>query len=252
MRVAALYDIHGNLPALDAVLAELSGEQVDMIVIGGDVVAGPQPSETIERLAALGPHVRFVRGNGDREVVAAYDAGRLRPEEETDYGEQTAAFTAARITPAQRDLLAAYEPTVELEVDGLGSVVFCHGSPRSDTEIITTATADERLREILAEVAQPTVVGGHTHQQFDRRIKGHRVINAGSVGSPYEGRAGAYWALLGPDAALRRTEYDVAAACEQLRRTGYPGIDEALRESLTEPLDPDEVASIFERMAAAG
>ncbi len=252
MRVAALYDIHGNLPALDAVLGDVAREQVDVIVIGGDVVAGPQPGETIERLVALGPRVRFVRGNGDREVVAAYDAGRLRPEEESDNGDQTAAFTAARISPAQRDLLASWELTVELEVDGLGSVVFCHGSPRSDTEIITTATSDARLRHILAGVDQPTVVGGHTHRQFDRRIDRHRFINAGSVGSPYEGRAGAYWALLGPDVELRVTGYDVAAACAQLRQTGYPGIDEALGEWLTEPLDPDEVAAIFERMADAG
>jgi diadenosine tetraphosphatase ApaH/serine/threonine PP2A family protein phosphatase len=118
--------------------------------------------------------------------------------------------------------------------------------------MITTATPEGRLREIVAEVPEATVVGGHTHRQFDRRVPGHRVVNAGSVGSPYEGRAGAYWALIGPDVVLRRTEYDIAAASEQLLRTGYPGIDEALRESLTEPLDPDEVAAYLERLATGG
>jgi predicted phosphodiesterase len=252
MRVAALYDIHGNVPALDAVLAEVEREQVDLIVIGGDVVPGPQPQSTIELLTALGPRARFVRGNGDREVVAAYDAGRVEPQEESNPTEQSAAFSAARITRSQRDLLAGFEPTIVLDVDELGAVVFCHGSPRSDTEMITTATPEGRLREIVAEVPEATVVGGHTHRQFDRRVPGHRVVNAGSVGSPYEGRAGAYWALIGPDVVLRRTEYDIAAASEQLLRTGYTGIDEALRESLTEPLDPDEVAAYLERLATGG
>lgn len=250
MRVAALYDIHGNLPALEAVLAEVAREGVDAVVVGGDVVAGPQPSETLERLRALGERVRFVRGNGDREVVAAYDAGRVDPRAEDGPPARARAFSAAGVSDAQRDLLDGFEPTVVLDVDGLGAVLFCHGSPRSDSEIITTATADERLAAILAEVPEPTVVGGHTHRQFDRSLPGHRFINAGSVGCPYEGRAGAYWALLGPDVALRRTEYDIAAAREAMRATGYPELDEMLRESLLEPADPDEVATYFEGLAA--
>ncbi len=107
---------------------------------------------------------------------------------------------------------------VVFDVDGLGLTLFCHGSPRSDTEIITTATTDERLRGILGGVEQRTVVGGHTHRQFDRRVDGWRVVNAGSVGMPYEGRPGAYcWALLGPGVELRRTAYDVDRAVVALR-----------------------------------
>lgn len=193
--------------------------------------------------------VRFVRGNADREVAAAHDAGRVRPEDESGPAERSAAFSAARITRPQRDQLAAFEPTVVLDVDGLGAVLFCHDSPRSDTEIITTVTPDERLAAMLADVPEATVVGGHTHRQFDRRLEDHRVINAGSVGSPYEGRAGAYWALLGPDVAMRRTEYDIVAAREPMSATGYPDLDESLRESLLEPADPDEVAIFFERLA---
>ncbi len=249
MRVAALYDIHGNLPALRAVLAEVAREGVETVVIGGDVAAGPLPRETIEQVMVLGPYARFVRGNADREVVDAYDQGRRRPERESGPAERAAAFAAGRISRNQRDFLADFRTTVVLDVDGLGPTVFCHGSPRSDTEIITTVTSDERLSEILSGVAEAVVVGGHTHRQFDRRLGDHRFINAGSVGSPYEGRAGAYWALLGPAVSLRRTLYDVAEAAEQLSATEFPDVVEMLRESLTDPVDPDEVAAFFENLA---
>jgi diadenosine tetraphosphatase ApaH/serine/threonine PP2A family protein phosphatase len=138
-----------------------------------------------------------------------------------------------------------------LDVDTLGPALFCHGSPRSDTEEITTATSDERLREVLRDTQQRVVVCGHTHRQFDRAIDGRRVINAGSVGMPYEGRAGAYWALLGRAVELRRTEYDLEQALEEMRAGGFAELDEMLRESLLEPMDPDEVAAIFERQALA-
>jgi predicted phosphodiesterase len=243
-----LCDIHGNLPALRAVLDDVAHEGVETVVIGGDAVGGPLPVETIERLMALGEGARFVRGNADREIVEAYD--RRQPEAGAPAGpERTAAFAAARISSGQRDFLDGFEPTVALAVNGLGEVLFCHGSPRSDTEIITTATTAERLRGILAGVEESVVVCGHTHRQFDRRVDGWRVINAGSVGIPYEGRSGAYWALLGPDVELRRTEYDLDSALEELRAGGFPDLDDLLQESLLTPFDPDEVAELFERQA---
>jgi predicted phosphodiesterase len=248
-RVAALCDIHGNLAALRAVLDDVAHERVDMLVIGGDAVGGPLPVETIERLMALGDRARFVRGNADREIVEAYDRRRLAPRPEDGPADRTAIFVAARISPSQRDFLDRFEPTVAVEVDGLGEVLFCHGSPRSDSEIITTATAPERLRGILAGVEQRVVVGGHTHRQFDRRVDGWRVINAGSVGRPYEGRAGAFWALLGPDVELRRTDYDLQSALAELRAGGFPDLDDLLEESLLRPVEPDEVAEFFERQA---
>ncbi|MDX6701245.1 MAG: hypothetical protein QOF26_1471, partial [Baekduia sp.] len=133
-------------------------------------------------------------------------------------------------------------------------VLFCHGSPRSDEEIITGLTGADRLAPMLAGVAETTIVGGHTHRQFDRQIAGRRVINAGSVGMPYEGDAAAFWALLGPAVELRRTAYDVEAAARIMRATGLPDVDELmLRESLLEPTDPDEVAAYFEgRAGTAG
>lgn len=252
MRVAVLCDIHGNPPALRAALAEAEREGVEVFVIGGDAASGPMPLETIDQLMALGGEAHFVRGNADREIVEAYDDGRTQIAELDDPAERAAAFAAGRISRDQRDFLAAFASTVTLEVEGLGATLFCHGSPRSDTEIITRVTPPERLREILDGVDQPVVVGGHTHQQFDRAVGRWRFVNAGSVGMPYEGRRGAYWALLGPDVELRRTEYDVAPALSQLRTGGFPDLDEMLNDSLIEPVDPSEVSEFFERQATGG
>jgi diadenosine tetraphosphatase ApaH/serine/threonine PP2A family protein phosphatase len=185
-------------------------------------------------------------------VVDAYDQHRRDVDAAEGEAQRASAFAAARISEDQRDFLAGFVSSVTVDIEGLGPTLFCHGSPRSDTEIVTTATADARLRSILEGVQEQTVVCGHTHRQFDRRINGWRVVNAGSVGAPYEGRAGAYWALLGPDVVLRRTDYDLDAAIAELRATGFPDVEEALRESLLEPMDAEEVADFFERQALGG
>jgi predicted phosphodiesterase len=246
-RVAALYDVHGNLPALEAVLADVAAAEVDAIVVGGDVVSGPLPLQTMERLMSLGLAASFVMGNADRETVAAFDRGRIAEELGSDDPTvRMDAFAASRITRRERDFLSAFAPAVVLEVEGLGLVRFCHGSPRSDTEKLTPLTPAARLREALDGVAEPIVVCGHTHRQFDLVAGGHRVVNAGSVGLPYEGRAGAYWALLGTGVELRRSDYDLEAALVAMRGAGYPGLDDLLLESLLEPADPDEVSRFFE------
>lgn len=247
-RVAALYDIHGNLPALRAVLAELEREQVDHIVVGGDVANGPLPVETLDALMQLGPRVSYVMGNGDVEVAAAYDGEELAASVLAESpAARSAVFAAGEISAAHRRLIDTFEATVTLEVDGLGSVLFCHGSPRSDTEIITILTPDERLGGILDDVTTRTIVGGHTHRQFDRRLDWHRFINAGSVGMPYEGTAAAFWAMLGPEVEMRVTEYDITAAIDELRAGGFPDTDEMFEESLLRPMSADAVAQLFER-----
>lgn len=246
LRVAVLSDIHGNLPALDAVLSDVHRAGVDLIVVGGDVAAGPLPAETVHRVADLGARARFVRGNAEREVVAAWDEPEAAPEDEAGLA---AWFAARRLSHAERDFLDRFEESVVVEVDGLGPVRFCHGSPRSDSEMITAVSPEERVAAMLDGVPERVIVCGHTHRQFDRRIRDWRVVNAGSVGMPYEGRAGAFWALLGPDVELRQTDYDLAAALPRLRAGGFDRTDEMLRESLLEPADPDWVAHYFERHA---
>jgi len=238
MRVAALYDVHGNLPALEAVLAEVPDDAA--IVSGGDVFSGPMPAETLARLRDLGPRVSFVRGNADRDLGPYEERWRARYE-----------WLMAQLTPEEHALAEAWPTTVTLEVDGLGRTLFCHGSPRSDLEAITGITSDERLRELLSEVVDHTVVCGHTHHQFEHRIDDTRVVNAGSVGLPYEGRPGAYWALLGPDVEFRRTEYDLAAAAEAIRATSYPDPEEKI-ELLTSPHSAEEAAEVLEQRALEG
>ena len=243
-RVAALYDVHGNLPALEAVLAELERTAADaLVVVGGDFASGPLPAQTIDRLRALGERALFIRGNGERELFESQDdpAGT--------WVERTR-FVAAAITDGQRSFLAGLAQTVTLEVEGLGRVFFCHGTPRSDSEIVTRLTPESRLAEAVAGVDAAVVACGHTHVQFDRRVGATRVVNAGSVGMPYEGETGAYWALLGPDVELRRTAFDTAAAAAAIRATAFPHAEEFVREFVLRSYSADEASEQFERMAA--
>lgn len=242
-RIAAIYDIHGNLPALEAVLREIEIEAPDLIVVGGDVAAGPLPRETIERLQRLDVPVRFIRGNADREMAAAFD-GRFEEVLPPEVREITE-WVARQITVEQRDFLAAFEQSVVLQVDGLGETIFCHATPRSDLELFTVRTPDELLREIFGGVTQSIVVCGHTHMQFDRRVGDMRLVNAGSVGMPY-GAPGAYWALLGPGVQLRRTTYDLQAAADRIRQSSYPGAEDFAENNVLRPPTTAEALAFFE------
>ena len=213
-RVAALYDVHGNLPALEAVLGEL--DDAEPIVVGGDFAAGPWPSETLDRLLALGDRVRFIRGNADRELVEPSEPRPGGPPPEV------MEFVRRRLRPDQLDFLRELPLTATIDVDGLGRVVFCHATPRDDEELLTRISPDERWRAALAGAAADVVVCGHTHVQFDRRIDDVRLVNAGSVGMPYEAEPGAYWLRLGPDVDLRRTDYDTDAAAAAIADSGWP------------------------------
>jgi putative phosphoesterase len=201
VRVAALYDVHGNLPALKAVLAELDYDAVDAIVIGGDVAAGPFPSETIDLLRSLGDRVRWLRGNADRE---------LAPGEEGNAPPELIDWIRARLSEDQIAFLHGLPEQLALDIDGLGRVLFVHATPRNDTEIFTAITPDERVAPVLAGVDADVMVCGHTHVQFDRVVDGVRIVNAGSVGMPYEDEPGAYWLRLGPAVEHRRTLFEPA------------------------------------------
>ena len=238
VRVGVLSDVHGNLPALEVVLVEVEREAPDVLVVCGDVASGPLPGETIDLLMRV-PGARFVRGNADRGLVAAYDRLPL-----PEWPGPDVEWCAERISRRQRDFLAAFEETIRLDVDGLGRVLFCHGSPRSDEEIISARTPDTRVRALVAGVDADVVVCGHTHMPFDRRVNGLRVVNPGSVGMPY-GAPGAYWALLGPHVALRRAEYDREAAAERIRSATGAETDDFVRENLLAVPTADEAFAFF-------
>jgi predicted phosphodiesterase len=198
VRVAALYDVHGNLSALDAVLAEVPGDAA--IVIGGDIAYGPYPSETLERLRELGDRVHWLRGNADRELTPGEDTGS------TDPG--NIEWVRGRLSAEQIAFLHGLPPTLTLEIDGLGSVLFCHATPQNDVDIFTELTPEERVRPSFEGVSARLVVVGHTHMQFDRTIGGLRVVNAGSVGMAYEELPDAYWTLLGPAVEPRHSAFE--------------------------------------------
>lgn len=244
MRVAALYDIHGNLTALEAVLEELDRIGVDRIVIGGDVAYGPQVRGTLDRLLALGNRAVWIQGNADRELVEFYDHGAVPPAEDIRLALD---WEARSIERRHRDFLADLPMRRTLEIEGLGPVLFCHGSPRSDEEIITRLTPEARLRDVLTGIQERTVICGHTHVQFDREIGGVRVLNAGSVGLPYDA-PGAYWAWLGPRAELRRTPYDREHAVARIRASGHP-LSVTFIANLEQPTAAGEASAWFEGVA---
>jgi len=236
MRIAALYDIHGNLPALEAVLAEVQTARVDRILIGGDVLPGPMPTECLDRLSALNTPVDYIIGNGDRETVAARrgSMSSIIPASFRDAMQ----WNADQLRDADVQQIDRWPLTRRMTVSGVGDVVFCHATPRNDTDIFTRATADEKLRPIFDPLEADLVVCGHTHMQFDRRIGRTRVINAGSVGMPFQ-EPGAYWLLIGSAIELRRTPYDSDAAAAQVRATRYPQAEAFASGSiLTAPAEP--------------
>jgi predicted phosphodiesterase len=221
--VAVLSDLHGVLPALDAVLAEPDVAAADLVVVTGDLAAGPQPVPVLDRLRALGERVLLVRGNADRELVA------LARGEQLEVPDEVIPWAAAQLSPADLELLAGLPHPVTVDVAGFGPVLFCHGTPRDDEEVVLVDTRLSRWAEALAAVPEEvrTVVCGHTHMPFARLVERRLVANPGSVGMPY-GRPGAHWALLaGGAVTLRRTEFDADRACaEVVAGSGFPGAAE--------------------------
>jgi putative phosphoesterase len=245
MRVAALYDIHGNLPALDAVLQELGREGVDRIVIGGDVIPGPMSRESLERVLDLGVPTEFVRGNGEVAVLAER-AGT--PSGVPEAFRDVVRWSGQALTRAQADAIAGWPKTVTLRMPALGDVLFCHATPRDENEIFTKLTPDDRLRAILEGLDVALVICGHTHMQFDRTVGGIRVVNAGSVGMPF-GAPGADWLLLGPGVELRHTVYDLDAAAQAVRATSYPKAEDFASRNLLRPPSEEQILQAYAQAA---
>jgi putative phosphoesterase len=229
--VVALYDVHGNLPALEAVLAEVGDAR---LVFGGDLASGPLPAETLDRIMSL--DALAIRGNADRELIGAATGGL------------SDSWAQAQLDDRHKAFLAGLPEQVELEVEGVGRVLFCHGSPRSDEEMILRTTPDEWLLEMLGDVEADVVVCGHTHMQFDRRVDRWRVVNAGSVGLPY-GAPGAHWLALGPGIKHRRTPFDVEAFAKRVEALDWPKAGRFVEENIRSVPSEEEALELFEPMA---
>jgi predicted phosphodiesterase len=242
LNVLALYDIHGNIDALEAVLADPRATDPDVVVVGGDAVPGPFARATLARLEALSGPVRWIRGNGEREV--AHAVGGSAPADD-DLAARTAAITAAEIGDDRARALG--ELPLTLELDG---VLFCHASPRRDDEMLTRLSSPERWTGALGGVDAALVVAGHTHQQDDRVVGALRFVNAGSVGLPYEGDGAARWLWIADGLPeLRHTAYDAAGAGARILAAGWPD-DRSVAAALVEPVEAAVVTRIFEGIAA--
>ena len=226
MRVAALYDIHANLPALEAVVAELG--TVDLVLVGGDVVWGPWPQETMDLLTSLSSDVAFIMGNADRDVFDRVEGSWKASND----------WCADRLSATHLDRLRSAPAT--RAIDG---VLYCHGSPRRDTDPITLRTSAAQLDEWCNGVRETAIVCGHTHGQFDIAIGSRRVVNAGSIGNPF-GAPGAYWAIVDDDMSLRCTPYDVEATASRIRATGFPYGD-VMASQIVATSTPEDAAKRF-------
>lgn len=222
-RVAALYDIHGNYAALQAVLEEIRRRPVDAVVVGGDLAWGPEPVPVLERLMKLEREtdVYFLRGNADRELVGRYGTKQGL----TEFVAEVNEWCHDQLAPELLEFLRNLPEQLVLEVEGLGETLFVHGSPRSDEEAIRASTPEEEIRPMLEGVKQRTIVCGHTHVQFYRHVDGTRIINPGSVGLP-SSAIGACWAILGPDVSFVETLYDIQGAAKRIEQSGVPYSDE--------------------------
>ncbi|MBW4035538.1 MAG: metallophosphoesterase family protein [Proteobacteria bacterium] len=241
MKIAVLADIHGVLPALDAVLADPAIRTADRIIALGDIAAGPQPNEVMHRLLALGDRVEWLIGNADRELIE-YRRGRR-----TEMPDDIAEFAAQTITDQNIALLETLPLTLHLTIEGLGPTLFCHATPRADDDIILVDSPYPRWDEVFAAIAPEikTIVCGHTHMPFARLVRGRMVINPGSVGMPY-GRPLPHWAVLGPAITFIRSPMDLDEACLSVCETStFPEIADWADYFIRAKASDEDVINLF-------
>lgn len=245
MKIAALYDIHGNLPALDAVLHEIAEEGVDEIVVGGDVVPGPMPAEALDRLRAVGIPTRFILGNGEVAILSCR-AGRGPGDGVPEQAWPVVEWAARKLTADHERWIAGWPKLHQTSIPGVGEVLFCHATPRNENDIFTRSTPEAALRSSFAGLEVDVVVCGHTHMVFDRQVGKIRVVNAGSVGMPF-GRPGADWLLLGTEIEPRHTAYDLENATAQIRESDYPQAAQ-LGHTLLQPPTEEEIFAHYSKV----
>lgn len=225
MRIAAIYDIHGNLPALEAVLDDIISEQVDLIIVGGDVVAGPMPLEVLALLQDVSMQIptQFIHGNAESELLNYLEGRGMNVL--SQQAEVVTRWVAERFPPAYQQFLSSWPMTLQFKIEGRGQVLFCHATPHSDTAVFTRLTSDDKVLSLLGEVGVNWVICGHTHMQFERTVGRIHIANAGSVGMPF-GHTGADWLMFDQKISLRHTAYNLTSAADRIRQTKYPQADD--------------------------
>lgn len=242
MKVAAVYDIHGNLPALEAVLEEIDALEVNQIVVGGDVVLGPMSRECLDRLLSCKIPIQFIKGNCEIAVLEEMDKGYQGSLPQSVV--EDIRWTARQLLPRHQKEMLNWPMTVTFRMNGLGKILFCHATPENENENFTKLTPEEKLLPIFSDVNAEVVVCGHTHMQFDRRIGTKRVINAGSVGMPF-GKPGAYWLLIDSDINFRHVVYNARQAVTRVRNTTYPHAEQFAEGSILNPPSEESMLKLF-------
>ena len=242
MKIAALYDIHANLPALEAVLAEISRLHVDLVIVGGDVVAGPLPNASLAALRDISIETQFIRGNVESELLrllAGQAPGGLSPR-----ADQEAVWLDGVLSAENKQFVGTWLQSFTMTGDEFGRILFCHATPTSDIRVFTERTPDAQMPADFGSTDANLVICGHTHMQFDRQFGDVRIVNAGSVGMPFDA-VGAHWFLIDGDVlTFKRTSYDLALAAERIRQSGYPSAEQFITDNLLQ-VPSAEVAHQF-------
>lgn len=245
MKIAAIYDIHANPNALNAVLNEIEESDVELIIIGGDVIAGPLPNETLTLLKQASTPMRFILGNAESEVLRHLNGEKIRGLSER--ANEEARWVSNQLTDENKIWISNWDKTITIDMANFGKVLFCHGTPRSNVEIFTRLTPVKKLASIFEDVAASIVVCGHTHIQFDITIGDNRVINAGSVGMPF-GKTGSDWILIDNIFEFKHTDYDLNEAAENIRKSNYPQAESFLKNNVLNPLSERDSLKMLTKM----
>ncbi len=241
MRLAVLNDIHGNLPAVEAVLEDVRQAGVERIIVGGDVFPGPAPHLVLRALAGCGIPVDYLYGNGE---IAVLDGLARRTPRLPEAFRPYLRWNLAQLNSGERDFIAQWPMTLRMTAPRIGDVLFCHATPRNENDILTMLTPEDRLIPVFERANAALVVCGHTHIVMDRTIGRTRVVNPGSVGMPF-GPPGADWMMLGPDVEFRHTTYDFSSAAERVRASGYPGAEEFAAKYILEPPSQEAMLKVY-------
>jgi putative phosphoesterase len=248
MRIAAIYDIHGNTPAIEAVLDVISKKNVDAIVIGGDVVSGPFPRETLNLLQKIRVPTYFILGNAESDVIRLILGQPSNGMSEK--ANEVANWAVDQLTSEQKDFLLTWRNKLQLELVPGCSAYFCHGTPRSNEEIFTLVTPEEKVSDIFRRGDSSVYICGHTHMQFKRTINNIRIINAGSVGMPFGG-TGADWLLInGNEFEFVHTEYNLLSAAERMRTSSYPDVEDFIQNNVIHSPTKNKMIDVLTKMEA--